>query len=315
MNGTDRQQELVDDYLRRLDRAACALPADRRAELVLEIRDHICEARSSAAGRTDEAWTLTLLDRLGTPEEIVEAVEPRASAAASTVPASWGRILGRFVLGLFWLGLLLSVVGALDRWTLINWVGLGRVAILLGVLLVWATPAWTKAAKWSVSVASVSFLILWPVLLDFPPVPGDAGPDPVRWHWQLGFVVAAVLYAGTLVLLWLDLRTTRSRFRMRELTALLFVGLGWWLGILPAGIAMVVAWRSRGLVPWGRWVGLAILVPAGVAWLTIPLGLVQRVNQDGFLDVPSAWVVTGVCSAVLFAWLTYSFARAERQAP
>ena len=71
MNGTDRQQQLVDDYLRRLERAAYALPPDRRAELVLEIKGHIDEAMASAPGQTDEAWTRTVLERLGTPEEIV----------------------------------------------------------------------------------------------------------------------------------------------------------------------------------------------------------------------------------------------------
>jgi hypothetical protein len=35
---------LVDDYLRRLDAAASALPADRRDGLVSEIRDHLQEA-------------------------------------------------------------------------------------------------------------------------------------------------------------------------------------------------------------------------------------------------------------------------------
>jgi hypothetical protein len=35
---------LADDYLRRLDAAASALPAHRREELVSEIRDHLQEA-------------------------------------------------------------------------------------------------------------------------------------------------------------------------------------------------------------------------------------------------------------------------------
>src|SRR5206468_1092461 len=72
MNRTDA---LVEDYLRRLERAAYALPPERRAELLLEIRGHISEARDTAAAPADEAWTRTLLDRLGTPEEIVAAAE------------------------------------------------------------------------------------------------------------------------------------------------------------------------------------------------------------------------------------------------
>jgi hypothetical protein len=42
---------LVDDYLRRLDAAASALPAHRRGELVSEIRDHLQEALRQTPGR------------------------------------------------------------------------------------------------------------------------------------------------------------------------------------------------------------------------------------------------------------------------
>ena len=64
MNGTDRQQELVDDYLRRLERAAYALPPDRRAELVLQIKGHIDEADGVRA--RDHRRGLDA-DRAGTP--------------------------------------------------------------------------------------------------------------------------------------------------------------------------------------------------------------------------------------------------------
>jgi hypothetical protein len=68
---------LVDDYLRRLDAAASALPAHRRDELVSQIRDHLQEAlRQVPAG--DKAAVRNVLERLGPPEEI---------AAAATEPA------------------------------------------------------------------------------------------------------------------------------------------------------------------------------------------------------------------------------------
>ena len=70
---------LVDDYLRRLDAAASALPTHRRDELVTEIRDHLQEAlRQAPAG--DEAAVRNVLERLGPPEEIV------AAATDSTPP-------------------------------------------------------------------------------------------------------------------------------------------------------------------------------------------------------------------------------------
>jgi hypothetical protein len=69
---TDR---LIDDYLRRLGQAAAHMQRARRAELVAEIRGHIETAlrQEQAAG---EAAVRNVLDRLGTPEEIVEAAEP-----------------------------------------------------------------------------------------------------------------------------------------------------------------------------------------------------------------------------------------------
>jgi HAAS len=70
---TDR---LVDEYLRRLERAATHMQRARRAELVAEIRGHIDTALSQeqAAG---EAAVRNVLDRLGPPEDIVDAAEPR----------------------------------------------------------------------------------------------------------------------------------------------------------------------------------------------------------------------------------------------
>ena len=64
---TDR---LVDDYLRRLERAAAHMQRARRTELVAEIRGHIDMAlrQEQAAG---EAAVRNVLDRLGPPEDIV----------------------------------------------------------------------------------------------------------------------------------------------------------------------------------------------------------------------------------------------------
>jgi hypothetical protein len=69
---TDR---LIEDYMRRLEHAAAHMQRARRAELVAEIRGHIETAlrQEQAAG---EAAVRNVLDRLGPPEEIVEAAEP-----------------------------------------------------------------------------------------------------------------------------------------------------------------------------------------------------------------------------------------------
>src|SRR5258707_3088044 len=78
---------LVDDYLRRLDAAASALPAPRREELVSEIRDHLQEAlRQIPVG--GEAAVRNVLDRLGPPEEIAAAAARPAPPRHLDVPVS-----------------------------------------------------------------------------------------------------------------------------------------------------------------------------------------------------------------------------------
>lgn len=69
---TDR---LIDDYLRRLEAAAAHLQRSRRVELVAEIREHI-EAALREVDSADEVAVRNILERLGPPEEIVEASEP-----------------------------------------------------------------------------------------------------------------------------------------------------------------------------------------------------------------------------------------------
>jgi hypothetical protein len=71
---------LVEDYLQRLEATAQHLPADRRAELVLEIREHIDHALNET-GTEDELAVRNALERLGPPEDIVSAAEPAPAPA------------------------------------------------------------------------------------------------------------------------------------------------------------------------------------------------------------------------------------------
>lgn len=71
---------LVEDYVQRLERAARHLPADRREELVLEIREHIDQVLNET-GSHDELAIRNALERLGPPEEIIAAAEPPAPPA------------------------------------------------------------------------------------------------------------------------------------------------------------------------------------------------------------------------------------------
>ena len=68
---------LVEDYLRRLDRAATVLPRGEREELLTEIRAHV---EVGLAHDPREAEVRNLLDELGTPADIVAAAAPTRPA-------------------------------------------------------------------------------------------------------------------------------------------------------------------------------------------------------------------------------------------
>ena len=99
---------LVEDYLRHLEAVAAVLPEYRRAELLAEIREHLDEAlRQVPAG--DEAAVRSVLERLGSPEEIVAAAaDPMADGQFVPVPVyvpeTNGLALASLLFGIFWLG-------------------------------------------------------------------------------------------------------------------------------------------------------------------------------------------------------------------
>ena len=116
-----RTDRLIDDYLRRLDAAAAALPADRRAELVSEIRAHLREAVEDGATREDEIAVRNVLERLGSPEEIVAAASDFAPAPpGGPVREVNGLAVASLLLGVLWLfgvGAVLAIIlGFRARW-------------------------------------------------------------------------------------------------------------------------------------------------------------------------------------------------------
>jgi hypothetical protein len=127
---TDR---LVDDYLRRLEQAAAHMQRARRAELVAEIRGHIETAlrQEQTAG---EAAVRNVLDRLGPPEDIVEAAEPP--------PAHGHRRTGTLEI----VALIALIV------PFIGW--------LLGTVLVFASRVWSRRDKLIGAI-----LLLLPIVL------------------------------------------------------------------------------------------------------------------------------------------------------
>jgi hypothetical protein len=93
----------VDDYLRRLDAAASALPAHRREELISEIRDHLQEALRQTPA-SDETAVRNALERLGPPEEIVAAAADSTPSDQLVAPfrETNGAAIVAVVLGVLW---------------------------------------------------------------------------------------------------------------------------------------------------------------------------------------------------------------------
>ena len=124
-----RSDDLVHDYLRRLQEAAAVLPADRRFDLLADVREHIAVTLEQSPS-SDEAHTRHVLDRLGSPEELVEAAlgdQPTALVASRPLnppPVDIATVLllllGGFLLGLGW---------------------------VIGVVLLWASTTWTTRDK------------------------------------------------------------------------------------------------------------------------------------------------------------------------
>lgn len=152
---------LIDDYLRRLDVAASALPAHRREELVSEIRDHLQEAlRQAPAG--DEAAVRNALERLGTPEEIAAAAADPAPPGQPVAPVTQvnGLAIASVLLAVLWfagIGAVLALVfgyrarrqvqdsagaqtgaGLATAGIILGWIGI--VILVAGVILISLHP-------------------------------------------------------------------------------------------------------------------------------------------------------------------------------
>ena len=145
-------EALVHDYLGRLDAAAGSLPASRRAELTGEVRQHIEMALAEAGGR-DEVTVRNVLDRLGPPDEIVDAergADGPAPVWAAGQPAVRPGLGGTEIAAI-----LLLTLGA---------VFLPIIGPLLGLIFVWASTQWTRGQKLTGTVI-VLVLALLPVIL------------------------------------------------------------------------------------------------------------------------------------------------------
>lgn len=131
MTATD---QLIGDYLDRLETAVRALPPDRRAELLAEIKEHISITLSHEEDQ-GEATVRTILDRLGSPEDIAREAGTDLDAVSPPLGGSAGR----------------SRVGALEAVVvlllLIGGIVLPVLGWIVGVVLLWSSARWTTRDK------------------------------------------------------------------------------------------------------------------------------------------------------------------------
>lgn len=120
---TQTLHPLAADYLQRLRRAGRGLPPGRQRELLAEIEGHLSEAIDPSGS---DAEALTVLDRLGEPEAIIAAEAPQLDVLPEgRGTREWAAILllllGGFIVGIGW---------------------------LVGLILLWASRAWSTRDKW-----------------------------------------------------------------------------------------------------------------------------------------------------------------------
>jgi hypothetical protein len=118
-------EQLVDDYLLELRKELSDLPRASRQEVLDEIDEHIAEARAESAA-DGEVAIRNVLERLGDPAAIAD--EARERLGVQRRPAGWREIAALVLLPVG--GVILPVVG---------W--------FVGIILLWASDAWTTRDK------------------------------------------------------------------------------------------------------------------------------------------------------------------------
>lgn len=158
-SASKKNDQLIEEYMSRIDHALQDLPRERRDPIIEDIRDHIQTARATLDPE-DEAQIRQLLNDLGDPEAI------RAEAGLPSIPRTgWGDRLAPWLL-LF--GGVIFIVG---------W--------LAGVVLLWNSSVWRTRDKvlatlvWPGGLAGVlSFGGLWGLAPTCTGSPGLCPPQP-----------------------------------------------------------------------------------------------------------------------------------------
>lgn len=132
MTAPNETEQVISSYLNEIAHEAAALPADRRAELITDISEHIAAARASGEASTTQG-VRDLLSRLGPPRDIVAAEYeghdfPLRPIVVQSPPGTKAELAAVLLLTLG------SVVIPLIGWA-------------AGVILLWLSRWWTPKEK------------------------------------------------------------------------------------------------------------------------------------------------------------------------
>ncbi|MFE5797954.1 hypothetical protein ACFQ8C_35980 [Streptomyces sp. NPDC056503] len=186
MNATDHP--LVAAYLDTVARGTAELPAERRAELLADLREHV-----EVSGARDDAAIRAVLAELGEPRTVAASAlaeeGPRTAPAAPPAPTGplAGRQAARLVAALPALGGLLVLTSPVA----------GTLVLAIGLALLWRTPLWDarhKRVGTATAVAVPVLLLLGGLFL----AGGRLGPLEVL---LIGVFSVGVPVVGALVLL------------------------------------------------------------------------------------------------------------------
>lgn len=147
MNAIDHP--LVSAYLDAVTRETAGLPAERRAELLADLREHV-----EVSGAASDEQVREVLASLGDPRTVAAsalAEEPLAAAPAAARPPRTRLTV-----------VLLAVAGVL---VLLNGFA-GTAALIVGLALLWSSPVWSTRQKaiGTGACAAVPFVVVFGAL-------------------------------------------------------------------------------------------------------------------------------------------------------
>jgi uncharacterized membrane protein len=153
----DPLRHLIERYLREVDEALGDLPPTQRREILDDLQSHIHDALA-AVPEPDEATLRSILDRLGTPDELAREARERLGIVGSPPEPDTRRRPG-----------IVETIAVVT--TAIVWP--------LGLLLVWLSGSWRTRDKVIATASPVfgfAFAMLMLIPVSFAVVTGSATP-------------------------------------------------------------------------------------------------------------------------------------------